>query len=205
MKSFRFIALVALSAAVAASPGTAPAAENQPPKPSPSVEEEEEEGKGEKEEDFKEEPTTKEGKAREEEIKKKACPSATPGFDHESEKNPATAREPMPDKGIVYVVRPSRLGSKIQSKFAADGAWAGVNRGRSSFVLEMAPGEHFFCSKAENTSVLALNVEAGKIYFVEQKIKMGFMKARNQLALLTEKEGREKLGKTKPSIWKQKK
>lgn len=182
-----------------------PAPQSSPtPKPSPTVEEEGDE-KDEKQDDFQEdEPKSQDDKARQEEIKKKACPATTPGFSHESDKKTYPLLEPLPDKAIVYVVRPSRGGSKVQTKFAVDGRWAGVNRGRSYFTLELDPGEHYLCSKAENTSVLALKAEAGKIYYVEQKIKIGFMKARNQLAVLPESEGKEKLAKCKLSIWKQK-
>lgn len=174
------------------------------PKASPTVGEDEE-GKDEKDDDFKEdEPVSKDDKARQQEIMRKACPAVIPGFSHESDKTKHPLLEPLPNKAIVYVVRPSRAGSKVQTKFAVDGRWAGVNRGKSYFSFELEPGEHYLCSKAENTSVLALKAEAGKIHYVEQKIKFGFMKARNQLAVLSESEGKEKLAKCKLSLWKQK-
>jgi hypothetical protein len=97
------------------------------------------------------------------------------------------------------------MGNKIQSKLAVDGNWVGVNRGHNYFFLELDPGDHFFCSKAENRSVLALKVEAGRTYFVEQQVKMGFMKARNELALLSDVEGKKKLADCHPSSWAVKK
>ena len=52
---------------------------------------------------------------------------------------------------------------------------------------------------------LPLDCEAGKTCFLEQKIKMGFMKARNKLALLSDEEGRAKLAKCHPSVFEAKK
>jgi len=48
-------------------------------------------------------------------------------------------------------------------------------------------------------------VEAGKTYYLQQKIKMGFMKARNKLVAISETEGKEALGKCHPSSWEVKK
>ncbi|MBZ5684784.1 MAG: hypothetical protein LAP86_07095 [Acidobacteriia bacterium] len=48
------------------------------------------------------------------------------------------------------------------TKLAVDGDWKGVNRGNNYFYFTLEPGEHYFCSAAENHSVLTLKVEAGK-------------------------------------------
>ena len=52
---------------------------------------------------------------------------------------------------------------------------------------------HLFLSKAENKSTLELEVEAGKIYYIEQIPTMGFLYARNRLRLLDDVAGQEKL------------
>ena len=57
----------------------------------------------------------------------------------------------------------------------------------------LSPGNHTFISKAENTSELSLVLEAGKTYYFEQKVSMGFLKARNKLVRLEDAEGRERL------------
>ena len=88
------------------------------------------------------------------------------------------------------------MGNKIQTKLAVDGRWVGVNRGNNYFFFTLAPGEHYFCSTAENRSVLAMKVEAGKTYYLQQKITMGFMKARNKLVTITTEEGKAALAKT---------
>lgn len=185
-----------------------PAPPEQAQKPEPAKPEDEPAEKEEepKEEEFKEEEAkTPAAKLRKEEIEKKACPTVDVKFSADTDKTQHPTPEPPADKALVYVLRPTMMGNKIQTKLAVDGQWVGVNRGHNYFFLTLEPGEHYFCSKAENKSVLALKVEAGKTYFVEQKVKIGFMKARNKLAVLPDEEGKKKLAKSHPSSWKEKK
>ena len=108
------------------------------------------------------------------------------------------------DKALIYVLRPSMIGNKVQTKLAVDGDWKGVNRGDNYFYFTLGPGEHYFCSAAENRSLLKLNVEAGKTYFLQQHVRMGVMKARNKLEPMTEEEGKKKLAEAHPSTWETK-
>jgi hypothetical protein len=112
---------------------------------------------------------------------------------------------PPADKALVYVVRPTMLGNKIQTKLAIDGKWVGINRGNNYFFVTLDPGEHYLCSTAENRSVLKLTVEPGRTYFLQQKIRMGFMKASNRLELIDEPEGKVALDKTHLSSFTQRK
>lgn len=57
---------------------------------------------------------------------------------------------------------------------------------------------------AENRSLLTVTVEAGKTYYFQQKVRMGFMKASNRLEQITEAEGKVALDKTHPSIFTEK-
>lgn len=112
---------------------------------------------------------------------------------------------PPADKALVYVVRPTMMGSKIQTKLAVDGKWVGINRGNNYFFVTLDPGEHYLCSTAENRSVLKVTVEPGKTYYLQQKIRMGFMKATNRLEVIDDSEGKAALGKTHLSSFTQKK
>jgi Protein of unknown function (DUF2846) len=116
---------------------------------------------------------------------------------------------PMPpqpaDKALVYVLRPTMMGNRVQTTFAVDGEWKGVNRGNNYFFFTLPPGEHVLCSKAENRSTLLLTVQAGKTYFVQQHIQMGMMKSRTSLELMTEAEAMKKLPGLNPSTWQIKK
>lgn len=201
-----FLALAASPVSGQAPPPT-PAPEEQASKPEASEPEETADTQQDaKEEDFKEEePATPAEKMKQEEIEKRACPAVDVKFKTATDKKSHPTPEPPADKALVYVVRPTMYGNKIQTKLAVDGKWTGANRGHNYFFFTLDPGEHYLCSKAENKSVMALKVEPGKTYYVEQKIKMGFMKARNKLALLSEEEGSKKLAKSHPSSWEEKK
>lgn len=105
---------------------------------------------------------------------------------------------------MIYVLRPTIIGYKINSKLAVDGEWMGVNRGRTYFYFPVEAGEHFFCSEAENQDYLALTVEAGKTYFLQQKVEAGIWKARTNLVVMTEEEGKKKLADVHLSVFEKK-
>jgi hypothetical protein len=109
--------------------------------------------------------------------------------------------EQAADKALIYVLRPTMMGNKIQTKLAVDSEWKGVNRGNNYFFFTVPPGQHYFCSQAENRSVLVLTVEAGKTYYLQQGIRMGVMKARNELSVMDDAKGQQKLASLHPSTW----
>lgn len=49
--------------------------------------------------------------------------------------------------------------------------------------------------------MLALKVEAGKTYYLQQEIRMGVMKAQNELTVMEEDKAKEKLEKLHLSTW----
>lgn len=134
----------------------------------------------------------------------KACDARNVGFDHETDKKQHPTPDPEPGKALVYVLRPTKIGMAIQTKLSVDGVWRGVNKGKNYFFLSLEPGEHYFCSKSENRSTLALTVEPGKVYYIQQKIRAGFLKARNKLEVLDETDGQKALKDSHLSTWKEK-
>ncbi|HEV2489939.1 MAG TPA: DUF2846 domain-containing protein [Candidatus Acidoferrales bacterium] len=104
-------------------------------------------------------------------------------------------------EAMVYVVRPTHYGGSIQTKLSMDGNWMGVNLANSYFVFLADPGEHKFCSQSENASRITLTLEAGKTYFLQQHIRMGFFKAQNELTQLDDKTGPDALKKCKRIIF----
>ena len=114
-------------------------------------------------------------------------------------------QHPTPDapegKAMVYVLRPTRIGFAIQTKLAVDGEWVGVNKGKTYFYFPLDPGKHQLCSKSENRSLLEITVEAGKTYYLQQKIKAGWLKARNKLIMLDPEKGSKKLGQCHLSLF----
>jgi hypothetical protein len=127
----------------------------------------------------------------------KACGTskAEVHFNSGTDKKQHPTPEPPAGKAMVFVVRPTMLGNKIQTKLAVDGDWKGANRGNNYFFFEMDPGEHYVCSKAENRSTLVWKAEAGKTYYLQQKVQMGMMKARNSVKELDAADGQKALAK----------
>lgn len=133
-----------------------------------------------------------------------ACGPSDVHLNTRTEKGPQTLPEQPADKALIYVIRPTHLGAAIQTKLAVDGKWVGVNRANNYFHITLGPGPHYFCSQAENHSLLSLVVEAGKTYYLQQKITMGVMKARNDLEVLDEEQGKKGLAKCKLSVFEEK-
>ena len=101
------------------------------------------------------------------------------------------------DKALVYVVRPTFVGTVVKTYFFCDDEFIGINKGKSYFFFYVEPGSHVFWSKAENVDALELSVKAGETYFIKQGIQMGALKARIKLGILSESEGRQALEKCK--------
>ena len=137
------------------------------------------------------------------ELKLKACgpDEKEVNYKADTDKNNHPTPPQPADKALIYVLRPTMAGSKIQTKLAVDGDWKGTNRGNNYFYFTLAPGEHYFCSVAENHSLMTLKVEAGKTYFVQQHVRMGFMKARNKIEAMTNEEGNAKVSSLNLATW----
>lgn len=151
------------------------------------------------------EPKTESEKIKRKELELKACGTTEVKYSAKTDKKQHPVPEPPADKALVFVIRPTMWGNKIQTKLAVDGQWMGVNRGDNYFFFTLEPGEHHFCSDAENRSIVSLKVEAGKTYYLQQKIKVGLWKARNKLVALDEAAGKKGLAECHPSIFEVKK
>ncbi len=105
--------------------------------------------------------------------------------------------EIKPDKALIYALRPTSVGAAIKSFFLCDDEVLGINRGNSYFFAYVEPGKHVFWSKSENVDAVELDVEAGKIYYIQQHVRMGGFRARTKLEILDAAEGEETLAKCK--------
>jgi hypothetical protein len=101
--------------------------------------------------------------------------------------------QPPSDKALVYFVRPSSIGTAIKFGVSCDGKELGSTKGKRFIYAIVDTGMHTFVCTAENKSELILKTEAGKIYFIEQQVKMGIVAARTKLVRLDEVSGRKKL------------
>jgi hypothetical protein len=140
-------------------------------------------------------------------LETKACGSADNDvkYDVKTDKDHHPTPDPAPGKALLYIYRSGLLAGAVQTKAAIDGKWIGANLGNNYFFVQLAPGEHYVCSKAENNSVLTLNLEAGKTYYVRQEISIGTTKARNFAVLMDNEKGKKEMDKCHPSISTEKK
>lgn len=138
------------------------------------------------------------------EEKLKACGTKKVNYKATTDKKQHPTPDAPDDKALIYVLRPTIFGMKIHSKLAVDGEWKGVNRGKTYFFFTVEPGERYFCSESENQDYLKLKVEAGKTYYLQQKVEMGLFKARTNLVVMEEEKGKEKLKDVNLSVFEEK-
>lgn len=118
-----------------------------------------------------------------------SAPMATPERDQQ-----AKAFAPVAERGVVYLFRDENFGAAVKMSVAVDGRLIGDTVAKSYFRLELEPGPHEILSKAEADSTLKLTVEAGKVYFVWQEVKMGLWSARCLLhEIPSAEEGRKRV------------
>src|SRR5574340_805526 len=121
MKLRRFVPLLAvffLMWAVPASAKAGPLQESQDKKSADQKEAQKEQKE--------EEPKTEAEKAKQKELENKACQSLDVHYKTDTDKaNHPTPNAPA-DKALIYVVRPTMWGNKIQTKLAADGQFSTV-------------------------------------------------------------------------------
>jgi hypothetical protein len=102
-----------------------------------------------------------------------------------------------PSKARVYVVRPTAFGGAVTFKVSDDDTLIG-NTGPNGYLCWERPvGQMEVIGKAENTSRLQVEVEQGSVYYIQQHVRMGILSARNELSLLSEADGKNKLSKCK--------
>lgn len=147
---------------------------------------------------------TQSEKEKKQELRTKACGTESVNYTARTDKTQHPTPDAPADKAMIYVMRTTMLGYKIHSKLAVDGEWMGVNRGKTYFFFTIESGEHYFCSEAENQSYLTLTVEAGKTYYLQQQVKPGIFKARTELVIMSEEQGKKKLAEVNLSVFEQK-
>lgn len=115
-------------------------------------------------------------------------------LDTTDEKTMAT---PGPGEAAVYFVRPAAMGLAINFWSFVDETPAGATKGRTYNWIAVPAGEHLIWSSSGNVSALKMNLEAGKSYYFEQKVKMGGLRARVELVPLADADREEAFEKTK--------
>lgn len=110
--------------------------------------------------------------------------------------------QPPEGRAMVYVVRPSGLGTLIRfNVFVGDkeaDSEMGYTRGSQYIWFSVPPGEHRIYSKAENWAEALINVKAGDVVFIHQEPQMGIVMARNTIRTIEPIEGTYQVKNLKP-------
>jgi len=83
-----------------------------------------------------------------------------------------------PDKSTLVVMRTTSFGFAVVFPSYIDGKYIGQTKGKSYFITKVDPGEHWLIGEGENRAVAKITFESGKVYYLEQLVIMGAMKAR---------------------------
>jgi hypothetical protein len=93
---------------------------------------------------------------------------------------------PEEGKAIVYVIRPSPVGTLIRFNVFLDNeepqSEMGYTRGSQYIYFNLMPGDHQILSKAENWAEANVSAKPGDIIFLQQDAQMGIVMARNSLS-----------------------
>jgi hypothetical protein len=86
--------------------------------------------------------------------------------------------KPSPDKAKLIILRGTSYGFAVKIDNFIDGKFIGQTQGKSFFVTEVEPGRHYIVAAAENNACARFDFEAGKMYYLLQRIYPGIMFAR---------------------------
>ena len=121
-----------------------------------------------------------------------SCTVVPKASSHDTEK--AKKLMPSEENALVYIIRSTGFGSAIKMNISCNGKIIGAT-GAKQFIYNLIPPGHYtFASLAENTHELPLEIEAGKTYFIQQKVTWGVIQARTELVRVSPNEGKTKLG-----------
>ena len=114
-----------------------------------------------------------------------SIPEASPELDQQAK----TFSAPRGKAG-VYIYRNEHLGAAIQMQVLLDGNYVGHTAAMTYYYVEVPAGRHTITGKGENESVVTFDAIDGRLYYVWQEVKMGFMTMRNEVKLVDEATGR---------------
>ena len=105
----------------------------------------------------------------------------------------AMSFESADGKGVVYLYRLGRaVGAATATSIKVNSLEAGGTGPGTFFRWELKPGKYtFFASTGESSKTVAIDVEAGKLYFIEQNVRVGLSEGRVQLYEVDEEKGKK--------------
>ncbi|WP_082604030.1 DUF2846 domain-containing protein, partial [Acidovorax sp. Root217] len=100
---------------------------------------------------------------------------------------------PQAETASLYIYRSEMTGASAPMTVSVNNQSLGKTNARTYYQLEVAPGSYTVVSSADNTSTVTVEAEAGKSYYVWQKVtmSMGSGTARAQVSLVNEAQGQK--------------
>jgi hypothetical protein len=98
--------------------------------------------------------------------------------------------EAVPDRAVIYIVRSDPDFSRDPATLLLDDTHMIATYPGTYYRWEAAPGAHHIAGYAADAGSTTLNVEAGKIYYVQQSFVPGPFTPRSWFNLLTPEAGR---------------
>lgn len=96
--------------------------------------------------------------------------------------------------GVVYFVRDSAfMGGGVSYFIFEDTTKIGLLKSGTYFIHKTTPGKHTYYAETESRASVTLDIEAGKTYYVEGSVGLGFLAGRPQLTEITETVARQYL------------
>jgi len=83
------------------------------------------------------------------------------------------------------------VGAIIKMDISVNGLAFGKTKGKNFLYGFFEPGTYTFLSKSENKDEIDVKLEASKTYYLKQKVKMGVVKARTELEILSATDGKK--------------
>jgi hypothetical protein len=117
------------------------------------------------------------------------------GLPQKEKDQAAKTLQPADGKALVYILRPATLGLVVRMFLNCDSVHIGSTMAHNFVYVMLEPGTHTLMSTSENHSTLEITVEAGKVYYIKQEVKMGIAIAETGLKLVDETEGQKYLKK----------
>lgn len=109
---------------------------------------------------------------------------------------------PAPGQAVIYVFRPSNsyAGSGVTLQIKCDGTKFGDLLGNGYVFHKTTPGRHVISCKTETTSEVPVEAVAGRSYYIQADVDMGFWVGRPRLVMVPEEQGRLAIAGTRSSM-----
>lgn len=99
--------------------------------------------------------------------------------------------EPEPDTGLVYFYREKRFsGGAVSYNIKEGDKVLGPIKNGTYFFVHAEPGVHTYTASTEETKSRTLTVEAGKTYYIECGVDVGFFVGQPVLKIVTADEAK---------------